>query len=84
MDLDLPEEGGSWVHVHPARTPGGVAKPQALGTDRPRSPDRSGRSRDRRGALWKIRLEFAWSVSGPLLLGHSAHFGLGQFVPVED
>jgi CRISPR-associated protein Csb2 len=36
---------------------------------------------DRRG--YSIRLTFPDPVAGPLGLGHSAHFGLGQFRPVE-
>ena len=31
-----------------------------------------------------FRLIFRHPVRGPIALGHSAHFGLGQFVPVEE
>jgi CRISPR-associated protein Csb2 len=30
-----------------------------------------------------FRIEFSEPVSGPIVLGYGAHFGLGQFVPVE-
>ena len=33
---------------------------------------------------YRIRLEFSDPVRGPIALGHSSHFGLGLFVPVED
>lgn len=31
-----------------------------------------------------FRLSFSAPVRGPIALGHSAHFGLGQFVPAEE
>ena len=44
------------------------------------------RSRDNRTnddkRAYRIRLTFSKSVTGPLFLGHSSHFGLGLFIPV--
>jgi len=31
-----------------------------------------------------FRMEFGQSISGPIALGHSCHFGLGLFVPAQD
>jgi len=31
-----------------------------------------------------FRIEFPQEVSGPMALGYSCHFGLGQFIPVEE
>lgn len=31
-----------------------------------------------------FRLKFATAVTGPIALGYGCHFGLGQFVPVDD
>ena len=43
------------------------------------TPRRIGQRPQRRG--WYCRVEFSDVVSGPLIFGHSAHFGLGQFRP---
>lgn len=37
---------------------------------------------DRRGFM--IRLEFAEPMSGPIVIGHSSHYGLGLFQPVLE
>jgi CRISPR-associated protein Csb2 len=46
------------------------------------APRKAGQRPQRRG--WHCRIEFSDIVSGPLIFGHSAHFGLGQFRPVDD
>jgi CRISPR-associated protein Csb2 len=84
QDLDRPEGGAPWVHVHPARHSGGPGQQGASPGGRNRFQGDTGRASSRRRAFWKIRLEFERGVPGPLLLGHSAHFGLGQFTPVEE
>lgn len=33
---------------------------------------------------YRVRIEFADPVYGPILLGHSSHFGLGLFIPALD
>jgi CRISPR-associated protein Csb2 len=38
----------------------------------------------RKGAMAYWRLEFADPLTGPLVLGHLCHFGLGRFAPRED
>lgn len=44
---------------------------------------REGQTNDlKRG--YRLRLVFADSVAGPIVLGHSCHFGPGLFVPVAD
>jgi CRISPR-associated protein Csb2 len=32
----------------------------------------------------RVRIELSDLISGPILLGHSSHFGLGLFIPVPD
>lgn len=39
-------------------------------------------NQSRRG--YRFRLTFPKPVSGPIALGHSSHFGLGLFVPVDE
>ncbi len=45
-----------------------------------RARSKSGDDGDRRPS-GAFRIEFASSVSGPIALGHSAHFGMGLFLP---
>ena len=33
---------------------------------------------------YRVRIELSEPVSGPILLGHSSHFGLGLFAPAPD
>lgn len=47
------------------------------------------RKRDQRAFVgnrpgYRVRIELSEPVSGPILLGHSSHFGLGLFTPVTD
>lgn len=60
-----------------------VAAPRWVAVHAPRS------SRSDRGAIgdklgFMLRLRFGEPVSGPISLGHSCHFGLGLFVPVDS
>jgi CRISPR-associated protein Csb2 len=43
--------------------------------------ERSGGNPAWRRPGWRFRLRFPYAVHGPICVGHSAHFGLGLFVP---
>jgi CRISPR-associated protein Csb2 len=49
-----------------------------VGRDRPNEV-----GMNRRRGYWKVHLTFEKPLTGPILIGHSSHFGLGQFVPAR-
>lgn len=36
------------------------------------------------GRAYKVKIEFADAVQGPIMLGYASHFGLGMFIPEEE
>ncbi len=60
------DTGTHWVNVHETR--------------RERDERRRRTSRNIRQAYY-LRIEFESPVTGPICIGHSAHFGLGLFIP---
>jgi CRISPR-associated protein Csb2 len=65
--------GGSnradWLYVHGSREERWQLREQRM------RPIRAG---------YSFKIRFDQSVTGPILVGHSSHFGLGLFVPVES
>lgn len=57
------------------------APAQWVKVHRPRRSRKEQTNDDKRA--FSIRLQFADSVTGPITLGHSSHFGLGLFVPAD-
>lgn len=82
---DLIRDGALQVNIEPLRDENAVFK--IAGHWRPiqfkRFRRKAGDDGGRRLA-GAFRLIFTNPVRGPIALGHSSHFGLGQFVPVDD
>ena len=67
LSISLDDQTTEWVQVHRPR--------------RVRRDQEDSKNNERRG--FRVSLKFERPVSGPIFLGHSSHFGLGLFIPIN-
>lgn len=67
LAISIDDQTTEWVQVH---------RPHRV-----RRGQKDPKNNERRG--FRVSLKFDKPVSGPIFLGHSSHFGLGLFIPVN-
>jgi len=79
--IEVAEQPVMWVLVHRGRHHEDSSEPRVVRVGEVRVVESRGSAATRR-AFPDVKIRFANPVRGPMLVGHSAHFGLGQFRPL--
>jgi CRISPR-associated protein Csb2 len=83
IGVEVEEKEAAWVLVHRGRHSEESSEPRVLRLGEIEIIESRAAASSRR-AFPNVKIRFTNPVKGPILLGHSAHFGLGQFRPVPE